>query len=673
LNPSHKNISSLPPMAKSMTSRAAMGALMAGVSAMMVACGGGGGTTQGTMNDTVSISSKSLSAGQSTPISAVATMRGTTPKTMIWTVTALSAASQSGADITIADSKCESGSFTAPAFTDSDGLATCKTVLNVPKDVKPGTWRITNTASNGTTSISDYIDIEVSSGSSEVLPSNFKLVESSLPTTGYVNNPIALSIPFTVDPGATVTDVSYKWTPASGNPSTGAIIGSSNSSATFIPTLPGQHQFNVVVTAKVNGSLVTSSATVVASIFASATGDQLDPGLSKLLASDVVATLTGKILNIDASFTYVSSWSQVSGPVPVEILNANSHTANFVTPSTAGTYVFQYKVVKTMPDKTQVTTVANTSVVVQPKAPPSFSVSAGDLQLADLNAIVKLNATVNAQNVTSTGNAFSFKWTQVGASPAAVQLSNADTPTPSFIPTVPGTYTFNVEMSVTNASGQVTKVNATSQVVTTTVGSIALSADAGAAKTGLINSISTLVGRLATQGSVAGATYEYSWVQTSGPERVALSNQNTTTATFFPSAPGVYSFRLDVTARLSDGSTRTASSETQIIIGGAAYSYSVSAGDAQSVKKDEPVILTGAVNAQGPSGGATYAHKWTYVDGPTVTKVFNDESLIASFIPTTQGTYEFELAVTSVVGGVTTVRTARTQVLVTAAAAAATP
>lgn len=641
---------------------------------LISACGGGGGganggsngTNSGTMNNVVTVGTKSMKAGQSAVVAANATMRGFAPTSMVWSVAPLNGGSASDAP-SISDPNCVTATYTPPPFATSSGVGSCQIVLSVPATAKAASWRITNTASSSGGTISDYVDMEVTA-----LPvSGFQLVESLIPVSAYVGRSVNLNMPFSVNPGTTVANIKYKWTAATGNPATLSILGSTSSSASVIPTAAGQYSFNVAITADVNGYSETATGVVVVEVHATNVVDLISAGDTQIVASGTVVKLTGAIANQDPSMTYESSWSQLSnsagGPVVVSLLNKNSANATFISPSTAGTYGFEYKVVKTLADGSQAITTAQTSVVVQANPNGVFTVSAGDVQSVSTGDVVSLKGTVGVQNGPANVS-YVYNWTQVGASPVAVALANASTPNASFIPTIAGTYAFNLTVSVSTPSG-VTTVSGNTQVVVTAVSvpvvNFALTANAGPMQAVSLNTITTLTGSQTSQGITTGVTYAYQWVQNGlTPAVVALSNSNSPSATFFPTVPGVYEFRLTVVATLPDLSTRTASAIAQVIVGSPnASTFSVSAGDAQVVALGSASSMKGTVVTQGDFTGATFSYAWTQVgSAPASVIVSNANALTASFVPTVAGTYTFQLTVTALQNGVSTSHSAQTQV-----------
>lgn len=652
----------------------------AAIAVLLSACGGGGSgtgnTTGGNSNSTqlndVNAGVTTVNAGQSTALTAHAVMRGATPSAMTWQVSPLSALSSGSPTPTIADAKCVGASYAPPLVAGASGEGTCQTVITFDPKARAGVWRVTNTASStgtGGGSVSNFVDITVNP-----LPeSGFRLLESSTPIVGYINKALTLNVPFTINPGADVKNINYVWTAGSTNPAPALIAGARNSSATVTPTTAGQYSWNVFVTADVNGFTQTVSGTVVAIVYSTNTPDIVDAGLPQIVTPGSIVKLTGSVQNKASNVNYIYSWAQLpgtnGGPTALILNNTNSTVASFVAPTTTGNYEFVFSVTKDQSDGTKSITQSQTTVVVQADPAGVFNVSAGSAQTVAVGAVATLTGSVGTQG-NANGVTYQYLWKQVGNTPAVVTLSNANTQAASFIPTVAGNYTFNLTVTATTSAG-VTTVSGQTTVLAS-VGGVssgalfAMTADSGPAQSVAPNTVATLTGKQASQGSTTGVSYAFAWTQQGAlPAAVVLSNANTATATFLPTVSGVYTFRLTVTAVLPDGSTQVATSDSQVVVGGVGNAFSVTAGNAQTGAIGAATVMNGTVTTQGSYSGATFTYAWTQVGAtPAVVTISNASSLTSSFLPTVSGTYSFMLTVTATQGGATTVESSATQVLV---------
>lgn len=651
------------------------------LAAALVGCGGGSTSSpleNSTVSNDVSVGNKSITAGQTTAIRAHAVMRGDSPSRMAWAMTPLFTTSPTDALPLIGDLNCSTAALVPSGGTSTGGVALsgeglCSTVLTIPPNAKSGTWRLTNVASGNQSSATGYADITITA-----LPaSGFQLVESSVPVNGYVNKPLSMNVPFSVDPGMAVENVKYTWTADTANPAVVAIAGASTSSATVVPVTSGQYKFYVTASAEVNGYVESATGSVVAIVYPPTFTDVIDAGLPQRVAYDQTVSLSGSILNKDNSLNYQTSWKQLDGvaggPAVVSLGNANSSTASFVAPRMAGTYGFEYKVVKHQSDGSQMITTATTFVIVGLAPTGVFTVSAGDAQNVQRGAVAFLRGGVGTQG-SSTGVTYTYKWTQVSG--PTVTISNDTNVTATIVPTTNGVYVFQFQVTATSSSGVGAVITSRTQVIVSDDGTgvtppaasvnYALSANAGNAQTSAPHTVATLSGAYAAQGDATGVTYTYQWSQIgSGPSAVVLSNPNTPIATFIPTVSGTYGFRLTVTATLANGTTRTATADTLVLVGTTGSAFSVNAGNAQAVAVNTATSMAGTVSTQGSHSGAIFTYEWTQVGAsPATVTISNKNSLTASFIPTIAGTYSFQLSVTSNQGGLIQTRTAQTQVLV---------
>jgi hypothetical protein len=631
---------------------------------LLVACGGGSGngTTVGTNNNKVSISKTVFSAGQSAALTADISMLNDTPTKMKWTVANITGDAHT--PLVISNADCASASFSAATTSANIGTGRCLATLTIPNSLSDGTWKITNTATSATGSISDSVDISVSS----LTPSGFRIIESSIPVSSYIGILTRLTTQFTVNPGYTASNIKYTWTSSAENTTPLQIIGSHNSSPSVTPDTAGLYKFNVVISADINGTTETANGTIFLSVAAQNTVDIVQAGAPQIVTTGAVVNLVGEINAVDG-MQYAYAWSQVTTaavPAVVNILNANAANANFVAPDTVGTYGFKLTVTKTLPDGTTMLSSAQTSVVVTAKPTPVFGTFAGNTQTINSGVVANLTGTVAAQNTVS-GVTYAYAWTQVGVTPAIATISNANTLTASFFPTVNGTYTFNFTVTATTAEGVATASSMTQVIVGPGGLSFALSANAGLAQAVGANGVVTLTGAQTTQGVATGAIYSYAWTQIGAtPATVILSTPTNLVASFTPTVDGTYSFNLAVTATLPDGTTRMASSDTQVVVGGVGTGFSVSAGDAKVQAVNLSATMPGVVTTQGPISGAVFTYAWTQVGAtPAVVDISNASSLTASFIPTVAGSYTFMLSVTATQNGVGTTLSSQTQVLVT--------
>lgn len=224
-------------------------------------------------------------------------------------------------------------------------------------------------------------------------------------------------------------------------------------------------------------------------------------------------------------------WLQTAGS-PVSLSDAGMATASFVA-SQAGQYQFRLTV-------SDGTASASDDVVVTvnaPEPPPVAPVAnAGIDRIGGLNTLVTLDA--SASHDPEPGpNPLRFAWQQSAG--ATVGLSNADTATPSFTPTLAGSYAFRVAVDDGQLSAFDEVVINVPELPT---------ANAGLDKLVRLNSSVTLDGSASLDADPGPDELGYHWQQTQGSS-ILLNGAGNRQASFKPDRPGNYSFKLAV----SDG------------------------------------------------------------------------------------------------------------------------
>jgi len=189
------------------------------------------------------------------------------------------------------------------------------------------------------------------------------------------------------------------------------------------------------------------------------------------------------------------------------------------------------------------------------------------------NQFTNESTTLDGTGTDADGDTLTYSWTQSAGT--AVTLTGGSTASPSFTPTLPGTYTF--DLRVDDGMGG----NDTDSVVIT-VANRPLTANAGQNRGNV--TVGTLVTLNGTQSfDPEGDTLTYSWVRTSGPA-ATLTNANTATPTFTPTVAGTYVFTLTV----SDG-TNTDTATVTITV--------VDAGTPPATPADNTMLIVGGAVA----------------------------------------------------------------------------
>ena len=262
-------------------------------------------------------------------------------------------------------------------------------------------------------------------------------------------------------------------------------------------------------------------------------------GFTAVVPSAAIAQEVNKQASITASYkanpgvavenvTYL--WKQTKGAT-LTVVGADQPTLTF-TPSAVGEYAFDVVVTAKVDG---VVKASKAAVVVKVEAVPTpFSVSAGDIQVVDMNTPVTLSATVTGGDQ---GNVYSYEWSQISG-PKTVTIANSKTATASFVSDVSGEYQFQVTAATTKLSASATTiVNIKPPLVPF------FSVSAGPAQSVTVNTIVSLKGTM-TAGTPAPKNVSYQWTQTSGPTTLSISNNTSLEASVIPTVVGTYTFSL---------------------------------------------------------------------------------------------------------------------------------
>ena len=185
--------------------------------------------------------------------------------------------------------------------------------------------------------------------------------------------------------------------------------------------------------------------------------------------------------------------------------------------------------------------------------------NAGPDQTVYLDSLVTVSGSASS-DPDNGPSPLTFSWTQTSG--PTVVLNGASTASPTFTPTIIGTYVFNLIVNDGAASS-------TADFVTVTVGNTTNgvpSANAGPDQTVNAGIKVTLNGSGSNDPDNAPAPLTYSWTQSSGPG-VTLIGANTVTPSFTPLAAGTYVFKLTV----NDGLTESVPDTVTITVNDAAF------------------------------------------------------------------------------------------------------
>lgn len=180
--------------------------------------------------------------------------------------------------------------------------------------------------------------------------------------------------------------------------------------------------------------------------------------------------------------------------------------------------------------------------------------NAGASQTVGRGALVSLNGN-DSIDPDNGPESLTYSWTLLSG-PANVKLNQNSSPKPSFTPVVAGTYTFGLVVNDGLSDSSMAKVEIVVGDTASTPNSVPI-ANPGTPQTVTINAAVTLDGSFSSDPDHGPKPLTYVWTQVSGPT-VTLNGANTAQASFTPSQPGEYAFKLTV----SDGTANTSATVT---------------------------------------------------------------------------------------------------------------
>ncbi|HEY3448491.1 MAG TPA: cytochrome c3 family protein [Myxococcales bacterium] len=226
------------------------------------------------------------------------------------------------------------------------------------------------------------------------------------------------------------------------------------------------------------------------------------------------------------------------------------------------------------------------------------------------------------------GLALTYSWRQVSG-PSTVQVAGAQTAAPTFVARVAGEYVFGLKVS----NGRATSLESTANTV---LSNVAPAAWAGVDLGGTVGVPVVLDGRFSSDGN--GDAIAFAWKQVGGPA-VALAGADTARPGFTPSRAGIYTFELVA----SDAEAQGIASRVYVSIDAAGDHVPVAAVlETPEAQVGQKVTISGLPSVDTDGDELTYA--WTQVAGVQQT-LSGAERPEASFVPTVEGVYRFELSV----------------------------
>lgn len=281
------------------------------------------------------------------------------------------------------------------------------------------------------------------------------------------------------------------------------------------------------------------------------------------------------------------------------------------------------------------------SVVSAAVADQPPTADAGPDQTVTLGETVQLDGTGSQD---PEGGDLTYEWTIESAPEGSeAALSDADTPDPSFVPDLEGTYT--LRLTVTDPQGSSASDTVVIEVEAPNQPPVA---DAGPDRSGAPGDTFELDGSGSSDPD--GDDLAYQWTRVSGPN-VTLQNADQEKASFTANQPGTYVFELEV----SDG--EASSTDTVRVVvnqpGNRAPTASVTASSV-SVQTGQAVNLDASGSTDPDGDPLTYEWEVVSAPGGSTPTLTATGAATATFTATEVGTYVIQVRVSDGKGGVAT-------------------
>ncbi len=484
----------------------------------------------------------------------------------------------------------------------------------------PGEYRFQVTSSVGETKAFKTVAVTVAP-----VPNLAPVISCPVEVAARVGEEQTIRCTVSDDGLPTGTTLLKRWTSTSG-PNKPALVDADAAEVRWLPTTAGRYSLHLVVD---DGQLASAADVVVV----------VEPALNRPpvvtcpstlggtagAVVDMVCTVADDSLPAGSSLT--SEWTPLSAPTAVTLSRADAAATQFVPPI-AGSYQFRLSVTDGA-----VTSRADVTVNVNPppNAPPSITCP------PTLTATVGLAKSLTCQAADDglpSGSALRSTWTVVNA-PAPITLSGNNTLTPSFIPTVAGSYRLRLTVS-DGTLASVADVVVTASLPPNAAPTVVCPPVLGVAGTRV-----SVACTATDDGQPAGAALQYTWSVISAPTAPTVTGQNTPAASFVPAGAGTYRLRLVV----SDGALSGTADVSVVVNLPPNVAPTVSCPPSRPAVAGQATTITCTATDDGQPANVTLRPTWTVQSAPATVSLINPTTLVGSFIPPVAGTYRLQLAV----------------------------
>jgi len=427
--------------------------------------------------------------------------------------------------------------------------------------------------------------------------------------------------------GIFIDNIEYQWTldsvPSGSSITTSDLSDTAISNPTFIPDVPGDYIFTLVIK---SGELSSRASKIKITIVTENTAPIANAGPDQLINTLSLVTLDGSASFDAESVSLTYSWSMTPPNGSNAVLDMTSPEHPSFTPDLNGEYIILLSVFDGKDNSEVVDSV--TITVNTPNAAPVAD--AGSDEPVDTLSLVTLDGSASSD---AEGGSLTYNWSMTKPSGSSAVLDITTPEHPSFTADIDGSY--EISLSVFDGENNST----VDTVIITATTNLAPIAKAGSDKSVDTLSLVTLDGSASSDANGDSLIFTWNMTKPSGSTAV-LDITTPEHPSFTPDIEGEYEISLSV----SDGKVDSTLVDIVVITATTNLAPIANAGSDQSVDTLSLVTLDGSASSD--SNGDALIFTWNMTKPNGSNAVLNTSiPENPSFTPDIDGDYEISLSV----------------------------